>query len=285
MLGPPQTALALYFSSALVFAGAFGIHADPPEDPIRPLERAHARGEVEPGVPRLDPADPMANRAVLMEALDAVVAPGGDDDCHAAARTVALGLGGRLSRVRFGASIVCQLLRLKQISVAQPGFGRRGLAEVAAFVLGRRSGRDVDVTRIVVPPFRFTGATLALVPADLGPLGRDEQLIGTYHTHPDDDWHQGLLSRTDLRFMRAGFVDFHGHVGPLVIESDDVDWLFDIVEPRVGDWNVFAHDRDRLRALDDECESDDRRCPLESLRLPGTRYYLLARYYEVSDRR
>jgi proteasome lid subunit RPN8/RPN11 len=195
-----------------------------------------------------------------------------------------------LSRVRFGARAVCQLERLKEISVAQPGFGARGLAEVAAFVLGTRHrvrprtpsddglGLTVEVTRVVVPPFRFTGATLSFVPADLGPLADGEQLIGTYHTHPDDDWHQGLLSRVDLGFMRAGRVDFHGKVGWLDDDSRDLDWLFDIVEPRNGDWNVFAHDRDILDQLTARCDTGD--CPLNALRLPGTPYYLLARYYE-----
>jgi hypothetical protein len=277
MLSTPTTAVALYLSSAVVLSGAFAIHSDPPDDPIRPLERAHARGEVAPGIPQLDPADPMANQAVLMEALAAV---GDVSTCRA--RTVALALGGRLSRVRFGRRAVCQLGRLKEISVAQPGFGARGLAEVAAFVLGRRTRGDVEVTRIVVPPFRFTGATLSFVPADLGPLAPGEQLIGTYHTHPDDDWHQGLLSRVDLGFMRAGHVDFHGHVGWLdADDGKDLDWLFDIVEPRNGDWNVFAHDRDILDQLTARCDHGD--CPLNALRLPGTPYYLLARYYEERD--
>ena len=273
MLSTPTTAVTLYLSSALVLSGAFAIRSDPPDDPIRPLERAHARGEVAPAVPRLDPADPMANQAVLMESLDAVA-----DGSGCRARTIALALDGRLSRVRFGARAVCQLQRLKEISVAQPGFGARGLAEVAAFVLGKRTKGDVEVTRIIVPPFRFTGATLSFVPADLGPLADGEQLIGTYHTHPDDDWHQGLLSRVDLGFMRAGHVDFHGRVGWLDGHSRDLDWLFDIVEPRNGDWNVFAHDRDILDRLTTRCDGGD--CPLNALRLPGTPYYLLARYYE-----
>jgi len=149
---------------------------------------------------------------------------------------------------------------------------------VAAFVLGKRTKGDVEVTRIIVPPFRFTGATLSFVPADLGPLADGEQLIGTYHTHPDDDWHQGLLSRVDLGFMRAGHVDFHGKIGWLDNASRDLDWLFDIVEPRNGDWNVFAHDRDILDQLSSRCDDGD--CPLNALRLPGTPYYLLARYYE-----
>jgi hypothetical protein len=272
MLSTPATAVTLYLSSALVLSGAFAIRSDPPEDPIRPLERAHARGEVAPGIPRLDPADPMANQAVLMEALDAVA-----DGSDGRARTIALALGGRLSRVRFSRRVVTQLARLKEVSVAQPGFGARGLAEVAAFVLGRRTRGDVEVTRVVVPPFRFTGATLSFVPADLGPLAAGEQLIGTYHTHPDDDWHQGLLSRVDLGFMRAGRVDFHGRVGWLDEGSRDLDWLFDIVEPRNGDWNVFAHDRDILDQLTSRCDAGD--CPLNALRLPGTPYYLLARYY------
>ena len=273
MLSTPTTAVTLYVSSALVLSGAFAIRSDPPADPIRPLERAHERGEVAPGVPRLDPADPMANQAVLMEALAAV-----DDSGGCRARTVALAVGGRLSRVRFGARVVCQLRRLKEISVAQPGFGARGLAEVAAFILGRRTRGDVEVTRVVVPPFRFSGETLSFVPADLGPLADGEQLIGTYHTHPDDDWHQGLLSRVDLAFMRAGRVDFHGRVGWLDAASRDLDWLCDIVEPRNGDWNVFAHDRDILDQLTARCDAGD--CPLNALRLPGTGFYLLTRYYE-----
>jgi len=275
MLSTPTTAVTLYLSSALVLSGAFAIRSDPPEDPIRPLERAHARGEVAPRIPRLDPADPMANQAVLMEAL----ADADPTACHR--RTIALATNGRLSRVRFGRRAVCQLARLKEISVAQPGFGARGLAEVAAFVLGRRTLGDVEVTRIVVPPFRFTGDTLSFVAADLGPLDDGEQLIGTYHTHPDDDWHQGLLSRVDLGFMRSGHVDFHGRVGWLDHESRDLDWLFDIVEPRNGDWNVFAHDRDVLDQLTSRCDAGD--CPLNALRLPGTAYYLLARYYEDRD--
>jgi hypothetical protein len=272
MLATPTTAVTLYVSSALVLSGAFAIRSEPPQDPIRPLERAHARGEVEPGIPRLDPADPMANQAVLMEALAAI------DGTGCRARTVALALDLRLSRVHFSRRTVCQLQRLKQISVAQPGFGARGLAEVAAFVLGHRTRGDVEVTRVVVPPFRFTGDTLSFVPADLGPLADDEQLIGTYHTHPDDDWHQGLLSRVDLRFMRTGHVDFHGRIGWLDAASSDLDWLFDIVEPRNGDWNVFAHDGDVLDALANHCDAGD--CPLNALRLPGTPYYLLARFYE-----
>ncbi|HEX9100811.1 MAG TPA: hypothetical protein VF997_01340 [Polyangia bacterium] len=273
MLSTPTTAVILYLSSALVLSGAFAIRSDPPEDPIRPLERAVARGEVAPGIPRLDPADPMANRAILSDLLNAALCDG-----EVRARTIALATGGRLSRVHFGRAAVCSLKLLKDISVAQPGFGARGLGEVAAFVLGKRHRGDVEVTRIVVPPFRFTGATLSFVPADLGALAAGEQLIGTYHTHPDDDWHQGLLSRVDLGFMRSGRVDFHGHVGWLDADSPDLDWLFDIVEPRNGDWNVFAHDRDILDQLTARCDGGD--CPLNALRLPGTPYYLLARYYE-----
>ena len=45
MLGTPTTAVTLYLSSALVLSGAVAIRSDPPDDPIRPLERAHARGD------------------------------------------------------------------------------------------------------------------------------------------------------------------------------------------------------------------------------------------------
>lgn len=276
MLSPPATVVALYASSFLVLGAAFGIRSDPQAEPLRPLERAHLRGELEPGVPRLDPGDPMANEAVLMEALAAVADPG----CDAQGRTIALALGGRLSRVKFAARAVCQLERLKQISVAQPGFGHHGIAEVAAFVLGRRHGERVDVTRVVIPPFRFTGQTITFLAADLGPLADGEQLIGTYHTHPDDDWRQGVLSAVDLHFMHTGYVDFHGRVGYLHDQdSRDTDWLFDIVETRDGGWNVYAHDRPLLDALYDKCAAGGR-CPVDALRIPGTGFYLLTRYYE-----
>jgi hypothetical protein len=277
MLSPPATALSLYASSFVVLGAAFGIHTELHEEPLRPLERAHLRGEVAPGVPRLDPGDPMANEAVLMEA----VAATDDDGCEDGGRTIALAVGGRLSRVRFSRHAVCQVERLKQISVAQPGFGHHGIAEVAAFVLGHRHGELVDVTRIVIPPFRFTGHTITFLAADLGPLAHGEKLIGTYHTHPDDDWRQGVLSDVDLRFMRSGYVDFHGQVGWLAGGGDDVDWLFDVVETRDGGWNVYAHDRDVLDELTDRCErGHGKNCPVDALRIPGTGLYLLTRYYE-----
>jgi hypothetical protein len=275
MLSTPATAVSLYVSSFLVLGAAFGIKSDPQSEPLRPLERAHLRGELEPGIPRLDPGDPMANEAVLMESLSL-----DDATCNASGRTIALAVGGRLSRVRFAARAVCQLQRLKQISVAQPGFGHHGIAEVAAFVLGHRHKELVDVTRIVVPPFRFTGQTITFLAADLGPLDHGEQLIGTYHTHPDDDWRQGVLSEVDLRFMHTGYVDFHGRVGFLYDDDNaDTDWLFDIVETRDGGWNVYAHDRALLDALYDKCTAGPR-CPVDALRVPGTGFYLLTRYYE-----
>ena len=153
--------------------------------------------------------------------------------------------------MRFGARTVCQLRRLKEISAAQPGFGVRGLGEVAAFLLGRRldEGSDVDVTRVVVPPFRFNRDAVTFQAADLGPLEAREQMIGTYHTHPDGDLEEGVLSETDLRFMKTGRVNFHGQIGPLRAPGPGLDWLFDIVEPRDGDWNVYAHDQARLEEI------------------------------------
>jgi hypothetical protein len=216
--------------------------------------------------------------------------------CNARARSFAVYLEGRLSRVRFGSRTVCQLQRLKEISKAQPGFAPRGLAEVAAFILGRRlpGGDDVDVTRVVVPPFRFSGDSLTFLSADLGPLQAGERFIGTYHTHPEDDITQGVLSEMDLDFMRDGFVDFAGAVGRLARPpvaaaepgqghgappADDVDWLFDIVDPRNGDWNVYGHDARRLAALRDRCARETP-CPLNELRLAGSPYNLFARVYE-----
>jgi hypothetical protein len=283
-----RAACSFYVSGFLVLFAALHIGAEPMKNLIRPLDRGLARGEIRPGVPRLDPDDPMANAAVLMAALDEVGHPGLESDrsepCQARARSFALLAGGRLSRVRFGGRSVCQLQKLKTISMAQPGFGDRGLGEVAAFLVGRRipGGSDVDVTRVVVPPFRFTRDTLTFVAADLGPLKEGEQLIGTYHTHPEGDIEQGVLSDIDLRYMHTGRVDFHGKVGPLREGAEGLDWLFDIVEPRDGDWNVFAHDFGRLRELWARCEQQPD-CPVNELRLAGSPYYLLTRYYEERD--
>ena len=252
------------------------------EAPLRPLDRALARGEIARGAPRLDPEDPMANAAVLMATLEDVGHPGlgGGEPCAARGRSFAMLKDGRLRRVRFGGRAVCQLQRLKAISAAQPG----GLGEVAAFVLGRalpKSG-DVDVSRIVVPPFRFTRDTLTFVAADLGPLLPGEQFIGTYHTHPEGDAEQGVLSEIDLGYMQVGRADFHGRVGDLGAAGPDADWLFDIVEPRDGDWNVYAHDPRRLGELLDHCRRE-RDCPVNELRLAGSPFYLLVRHYEERD--
>lgn len=301
-----RTACGFYLSGFAILFAALHIGAEPARSLVRPLERAQARGEVRPGVPHLDPEDPMANAAVLMAALDDVGYPGlssglssglsaslslgqkNDGErvapCTSRPRTFALLIDGRLSRVRFGGRSVCQLQRLKAISMAQPGFDRRGLGEVAAFIVGRRvpGGSDVDVTRVVVPPFSFTRDTLTFVPADLGPLQGGEQLIGTYHTHPEDDIEQGVLSDIDLRYMHTGYVDFHGQVGRLREGAEGLDWLFDIVEPRDGDWNVYAHDWSRLAGLYMKCETTAE-CPVNNLRLTGSPYYLLTRYYQERD--
>jgi hypothetical protein len=275
---------SLYLAAGITIVIASQLRTDWTEPERRPLERALSRGELSPGIPRLDPDDALGNAAVLRYALNEVGTPGFDEsDCRARARSFTVLLDGRLSRVRFGARAVCQLRRLKEISVAQPGFGHRGLGEVAAFVLGRRmttQGPDaVDVTRIVVPPFKFTGDTVTLPDTDLGPLFDGEKLIGTYHTHPEGDLEQGVLSMTDLRYIKYGFIDFHGQIGSLRRPTADLDWLFDIVEPRDGEWNVYAHDRQRLTDLFDECSSEAT-CPVDNLRLTGSRYYLFTRYYE-----
>ena len=277
-----RAAFILYAVGGLTLLLALRLRAETSPRPFRPIDRAMSRGEVA-GAPHLDPGDAMANAAVIAKALDDVPAAGERSErgssCDAAPRMFAFLLDGRMSRVHFDARQVCQMHELKRISAAQPGFGAHGLGEVAAFVLGTRRAEDVTVSRIVVPPFRFTGETLTFEPADLGALGPGEQLVGTYHTHPDGDLEEGLLSVTDLTFMRVGVADFHGAVGPLARRSAGLDWLFDIVEPRDGDWNVYAHDARLLRELLWTCQAEAR-CPLNELRLPGSRFHLLTRYYD-----
>jgi len=279
MWSSPRTVLLLYSLSALALTGAFQVRIPPTPSGVRPLERALARGEVAPGVPRLDPDDPMANAAVLAEVLDG----GAARTCPSAPRSFLVHLDGRTRRVRVPSSIVCQLATLKAISVAQPGFGNRGLAELAAFLLGRPVGDDstIELDRIVIPPFHFTRDTITFLDADLGPLRPSELLVGTYHTHPDDDLSEGLLSVTDLRYMRHGHIDFHGAVGWLARPAPGIDWIFDIVDPREGAWNVFAHDAARLEAVRASCDRPrSPTCRLDDLRIAGSPFYLLVRTYE-----
>lgn len=225
----------------------------------------------------------MANAAILADALELPRTRG----CSRPPRSFLVHLEGRTRRVRVPSRIVCQLDQLKTISIAQPGFGRRGLAEVAAFLLARpldpsdseEQHGDVELTRIVVPPFHFTRDTITFLDADLGPLGAGERLVGTYHTHPDDDDAEGLLSLTDLRFMQTGHIDFHGQVGWLARPRGGLDWIFDIVDPREGAWNVFAHDAARLEGVRRRCTLGEV-CPLEELRIAGSPYYLWVRTYE-----
>jgi len=278
----PHAVVSLYLAAFLSLWGAVHLRHDNETPVYNPLTRGLERGEVAPGIPRLDPDDAMANAAVVRMALNEVGIPGLDEkECQAVPRSFSVLLAGRLSNVRFGARAVCQLRRLKKISVGQAD-RRRGLGEVAAFILGRRLGHgsEVDVTRVIVPPFRFRSDSVALADADLGPLLPREQLIGTWHTHPDGDLEEGVLSTTDLHYIRYGYVDFHGQVGALRADGPDLDWLFDIVEPREGDWNVYAHDRDRLEELRQRCEADPDRCPLDDLRLAGSHFCLFTRFFE-----
>lgn len=270
----PSGVLSLYGAALASLIVALQLRGEI-DEPVRPIERGAARGWLSAGIPKLDPDDPMANAATL----NAVLAGAGDPEvCRAPARWFNLLVEGRQSRVDFSTEAVCQLRQLKAISAAQPGFGNRGLGELAAFILGTRRGRHMQVSRIVVPPFHFTRDTITFLPADLGPLHLDEKFIGTYHTHPESDEDDGVPSPIDLSFMQRGTVDFHGRVGRLAHARDGIDWLFDIVQTRDGDWNVYAHDRVRLAEMATICDQDAY-CPVDEMRLAGSRYYLLTRFY------
>lgn len=247
---------------------------------VHPLARALSRGFVAHHVPRLSKDDAFANAAILNALLDEATGPTNDKGCAKNARLVAVMLSGRLSRVRFSGRQVCKLQRLKEVSVRQENLESESVAEVAAFLVGKRLGDDVDVTRIVVPPFRFSGDTLDFVAAEAGPLGPGEQFLGTYHTHPGNELEQGVLSETDLLFLVTGRVRFAGQGDdPAAQAALKTSWLVDIVEPRHGDWNVFAHDSRRLSALLARCQSGPI-CPLNELRLGGSDFHLGVRFYE-----
>src|SRR2546430_13570280 len=120
----PLAVCALYLAAAVTLVIAVQLRVDYTEPERRPLMRALARGEIAPGVPRLDPDDALGNAAVLRMQLAEVGTPGFDEhDCQAAPRTFHILLDNALSKVRFGGRAVCQLRRLKRVSVAQPGFG------------------------------------------------------------------------------------------------------------------------------------------------------------------
>ena len=252
-----------------------------PVPSVHALDRARERGMIDDLVPRLDPQDAFANAAILNAILEEVPHPGlhSDAACQARARIIAVQLNGTLSRVRFSGRQVCQLKRLKEVSTRQEGLGRDEVAEVAAFLLGKRLGNDVDVTRVLVPPFRFSGDTLDFLAADLGPLAPGEQLIGSYHTHPGDELNQGVLSETDLAYMVSGQVELDGHGRSLNESGPRTDWLLDIVDPKRGDWNAYAHDRKRLLELLGRC-GQNAACPLNELRLGGSEFNLYVRFYE-----
>jgi len=252
-----------------------------PVPSVHALDRARERGMIDDLVPRLDPQDAFANAAILNAILEEVPHPSlhSDAACQARARIIAVQLSGTLSRVRFSGRQVCQLKRLKEVSTRQEGLGRDEVAEVAAFLLGKRLGNDVDVTRVLVPPFRFSGDTLDFLAADLGPLAPGEQLIGSYHTHPGDELNQGVLSETDLAYMVSGQVELDGHGRSLNESGPRTDWLLDIVDPKRGDWNAYAHDRKRLLELLGRC-GQNAACPLNELRLGGSEFNLYVRFYE-----
>src|SRR6516165_8370477 len=98
MFASPQGVVGLYLAALASMIGAVQMRLDLDGGPWRPLERARARGEVAPGVPRLDADDAMANAAMLNAELREAV------DCGAAPRAFAVLLDGQLSRVRLGAA-------------------------------------------------------------------------------------------------------------------------------------------------------------------------------------
>jgi len=271
-----------------LFLVGFGIarKRPPTTTSVHPLERALARGFVSPQVPRLAPQDAFANAAILNALLEDVPFGETPKPCDARPRLVAVQLRGQLSRVRFSDRQVCKLRRLKEASTQQEGLSHDDVAEVAAFLIGKRLGDDVDVTRIVVPPFRFAGDALDFVGADLGKLDAHERLIGTYHTHPGNELEQGVLSETDLAYMVSGVAQFQTEpemnraiegVGGM-----QTSWLLDIVDPKWGDWNVYAHDQKRLSSMQVRCVQHPP-CPLNELRLGGSDYNLFVRFFEETE--
>lgn len=261
----PRLVVSLYGFSALTLCAAFEMRIAPPDRFVRPLERAEARGELAPGIPRLDADDPMANAAILQAEIDAV-------SCSLPPRRFTVLLDGQRRHVRAPSRVVCALALLKRVSAAQAG----GLGEIAAFLLATpRPGETVELGRVIVPPFSFTHDTVHFIAADLGALRPGEKLVGTWHTHPADDRAEGTPSRTDLAFMRYGYIDFHGQLGSVWQPLGGLEWLFDVIDPRDGSWNVYSHDRSRLDDLRAVCDHDAQ-CPLDDLRTVGSDLYMRA---------
>ena len=90
---------------------------------------------------------------------------------------------------------------------------------------------------------------------------------------------QGVLSETDLAYMVSGRAEIGGQGASLNDPGPQTDWLIDIVDPKWGDWNAFAHDRRKLKALHARCMASSP-CPLNELRLGGSDNNLFVRFYE-----
>ena len=212
--------------------------------PVHALERARERGLIGDLIPRLDPQDAFANAAVLSALLDEVPHPrlSTGSDCQARARLLVVMLDGRLSRVRFrgGRSVsFAGSKKCRRDRGACQKRSRRSGGVSARQAARRRRGCHASGGAAV----SFSGDTLDFIAADLGPLSPGEQLIGTYHTHPGSELEQGVLSETDLAYMVSGRAEIGGQGASLNDPGPQTDWLIDIVDPKWGDWNAFAHDR------------------------------------------
>src|SRR5689334_21126210 len=103
-----RTTCSFYLFGMIMMGLIPFVRIEPRAEPVHPLERARQRGEIRPGIPRLDTDDAMANSMLLTATL-------ADRDrlarCPAKPRFFAIRLGSeaRLSRVRFGKRTVCQL--------------------------------------------------------------------------------------------------------------------------------------------------------------------------------
>src|SRR5690349_6227292 len=100
-MGAARAAFTFYLSGTVVLTTGLQLGFAPTGKPVGPLQRGLARGEISPGIPRLDARDPMSNAALLQLALAGVEHPGlgpADEACDAAPRTIAVQIGGRLSR-------------------------------------------------------------------------------------------------------------------------------------------------------------------------------------------
>lgn len=220
------------------------------------------------------------NARKVRDALDSIVFAS-EDVANEPAREFNVDAPGRGSlRVVFPRRHLERLRLMKQISMNQPGLDDYHVAEIPAYIFGVERDGEVVVTRTEVADFTFEGDTISVLRPKVADLRTGEKIVGTYHTHPYDAERWGVLSEYDIiGVCREINIELSGGriINPRQ-NPDKFNHLFDIVDPRNGDWSVYVHNERIYDQLNEIYESSRARRrgirPVNEMRRPTSPYYL-----------